>query len=86
MIDKQIIGIAAGVLTAGSLIPQLIKSLKEKKVDVAPIMFIVLFAGNGLWVYYGILLKDIPIMVTNSFSVIMDVTLFVLRMVYRNKK
>jgi len=87
MVDKQIIGIAAGVLTATSLIPQFIKTLKEKKVDdISPFIFVVLFAGNGLWVYYGILLKDMPIIVTNSFSVVMDVMMFALKIKYGKNK
>ncbi|RCH56215.1 hypothetical protein DJ568_05640 [Mucilaginibacter hurinus] len=87
MIDKQVIGIAAGVLTATSLIPQVVKSLKEKKVEgVSPWMFVVLFAGNGLWAYYGIILKDAPIIITNAFGVIMDITMFILKMKYKDNK
>lgn len=47
---KLIIGISAGVLTAISSIPQIIKVIKGKKAqDVSPIMFFVLLLGNTLW-------------------------------------
>lgn len=47
---KLIIGISAGVLTAISSIPQIIKVIKEKKAqDVSSIMFFVLLLGNALW-------------------------------------
>ncbi|MXV16724.1 SemiSWEET family sugar transporter [Hufsiella ginkgonis] len=86
MLAKELIGVCAGILTASSLVPQFIKSLKEKKVDgVTPFLFIVLLAGNGLWMYYGILLKDIPIIATNSFSIIMDVAMLILKFRYRKK-
>lgn len=68
---KTIVGITAGVLTAVSSLPQIFKVLKEKKVKaVSPVMFLVLLAGNGMWFWYGLLLQEWPIMVTNAFSFI----------------
>ncbi len=65
----QIIGISASVLTAVSLIPQLVKLLKEKKAeDVSLFMLGILFAGLGLWAWYGFLKNDWIIIVSNSFS------------------
>lgn len=82
--DKEIIGIIAGILTAASLLPQFIKSLKEKKVEVSPVMFILLLGGNGLWTYYGIFLDDLPIIATNAFATAMDITMLFLKFRYRN--
>lgn len=85
--DTQIIGIAAGICTASSVIPQFVKSLKEKKAsDVSPIMFLVLMAGNGLWAYYGIIKDDFPIIITNAFSFMMDVAMLFLKYKYRKNK
>jgi len=84
--DKEIIGIVAGVLTAASLIPQFIKSLKEKKVDVSPLMFLILIGGNGLWIWYGIKLEAPPIIITNAFSLLMDIIMLFLSFRYRKKK
>lgn len=85
--DKQIIGIAAGVLTASSLIPQVIKSVKEKKAsDVSIFMFIILMGGNSLWTWYGIILKDLPIVITNAFAFLMDMTMLVLKFRYGDRK
>ncbi len=85
--DKQIIGIAAGVLTASSLIPQVIKSVKEQKAsDVSIFMFIILMGGNGLWTWYGVILKDLPIVITNAFAFLMDMTMLVLKFRYGDRK
>lgn len=84
--DKEIIGIAAGILTAASLIPQFIKSLKEKKVDVSPLMFLILIGGNGLWMWYGIKLEAPPIIITNAFSLLMDIIMLLLSFLYRKNK
>jgi MtN3 and saliva related transmembrane protein len=43
--------------------------LKEKKAnDVSLGMLAILFAGLGMWIYYGYLKKDLIIIIANSFS------------------
>ncbi|HEU0109827.1 MAG TPA: SemiSWEET transporter [Flavisolibacter sp.] len=79
----QIIGLAAGVLTASSLIPQVVKTIKEKKADdVSLVMLLILMTGIGLWIVYGIKRDDLPIIATNSFSLLVNVTMIVLRIKY----
>lgn len=81
----QIIGLAAGVLTASSLIPQVVKTLKEKKAeDVSLLMLFVLQAGIILWIVYGVKRSDMPIMVTNSFSLLVNIVMVVLRIRYKD--
>ncbi len=84
--EKEVIGIIAGILTAASLIPQLIKSIQEKKVNVSPIMFLLLIGGNGLWVVYGLQLSSWPIIITNAFGFSMDVTMLILSFKYKGLK
>ena len=70
---ESYIGISAGVCTAVSLLPQLIKIIKEKKAeDISYFMLFILVAGLGLWVWYGIMKKDYPIIITNSFSFVVN--------------
>lgn len=80
----QIIGLAAGVCTAISLIPQVIKTIKEKEAeDVSLIMLLVLATGLALWIVYGIKRNDLPIIATNSFSLLVNITMVVLRIKYK---
>ncbi len=82
----EIIGIIAGILTAISMLPQLLKTFKEKKVeDISLIMLITLMSGIGIWIFYGVLRKDMPIVYTNSFSFLLNTTLVFLRMKYKDK-
>ncbi len=82
----QIVGIAAGVITASAMLPQLIKTIKDKNVDSLSIgMIISLITGLGLWTYYGVLIKDIPVIVTNSFSILVNMVLLILKIKYRKK-
>lgn len=67
------IGSLAGVFTSLSLLPQLLKMIKEKKAqDISTSMLVVLFCGLALWIYYGILKKDLPVIITNGFSLIIN--------------
>jgi MtN3 and saliva related transmembrane protein len=84
---NTVIGISAGTLTAVSALPQVFKILKDKKAaDVSPWMFAVLLAGNGAWVWYGILLAEWPIIITNAFSFCVDILMIVLNFRYSGKK
>ena len=86
MNTETIIGVAASTCTAASLIPQLTKVVREKKAEnVSLWMLLVLFAGLGLWVYYGILKIDWIIIVSNSFSFIVNLLLAVFTIKYKNK-
>lgn len=80
----QIIGLAAGICTASSLLPQVIKTFKEKRAEeVSLLMLFVLMAGLLLWIVYGIKRNDIPIIVTNSFSLLVNITMIILRIMYK---
>ena len=84
MDSTQVIGLAAGILTACSLLPQVIKTFKEKKAeDVSLLMLLVLMAGLILWIVYGIKREDLPIIATNCFSVLVNVTMVILRIKYK---
>jgi len=82
-----IIGISAGVLTAVSMLPQVFKTIKTKKAEhVSPLMLIILICGVSLWIVYGILKNDLPIIFTNGFSVLINLCMLFLRWHYRDKK
>jgi MtN3 and saliva related transmembrane protein len=63
------IGLAAGLLTTTSLVPQVTKIWKSKSAkDVSRRMFIAFCLGVALWLAYGIIKQDIPMMIWNSIS------------------
>jgi MtN3 and saliva related transmembrane protein len=83
----KIVGIAAGIFTGSSMLPQLIKIIQEKKASqVSVSMLLILIAGLGLWVWYGFLKEDWPIIATNLFSLVVNLTMMFLRYKYRNNK
>ncbi|QHJ01381.1 hypothetical protein GT347_02395 [Xylophilus rhododendri] len=80
-------GMAAGVLTSCSMLPQLFKVIRDKQAEeVSVVMIVVLIAGLALWVAYGIARGDWPVILTNSFSVIVNCLLLGFRIRYSGTK
>jgi MtN3 and saliva related transmembrane protein len=82
-----IIGIIASVFTGTSLLPQLFKLVKDKETaGLSYGMLAVLFIGLGFWVYYGILRDDWIIIISNTFSLLVNMTIAILSWVYTHQQ
>jgi MtN3 and saliva related transmembrane protein len=80
----QIIGIVAGICTGFSLLPQLIKIIKDKKADdLSYFMLGILLAGLTGWIWYGCLKEDYPIIITNLFSLVLNIIIIFLTIHYK---
>lgn len=65
------LGLVAGALTSVATIPQVIKSHRTRHVqDISIWQPLLLSLGTGLWLIYGFLIGDVPLVVANVFSVI----------------
>ena len=80
------VGIGAGICTAISMLPQLIKIIKTKKADdISYVMVTVLLAGVAAWIWYGVLKRDYPIILTNGVSFLVNVLVLIFSVKYREK-
>lgn len=71
-----LLGIIAGIFTSVAMLPQLIKVLKEKRVEnLSPITLIILMTGLSLWVWYGFAKEDIAVIASNLFALLVNGTL-----------
>jgi MtN3 and saliva related transmembrane protein len=69
----DILGLSAGICVTIAVLPQIWKAWKTKKVkDISPIMFGILVFGVALWVVYGVVENDLPIIATNSASLLLN--------------
>ncbi len=88
--DITIIGYIAGTLTTFASLPQLIKSLKEKDMSNISLAFVITFTtGLTLWLIYGILKNDYPIIVFNILSLMFWIPITYLKVreeIVRRKK
>ena len=78
------IGLVAGFLTSVAAVPQVVKSYRTRHVrDISIWQPVLLTVGMALWLIYGILLKDLPLIAANIFSLACYVVLTVMKIVYR---
>ncbi|MDR7210828.1 SemiSWEET transporter [Flavobacterium piscis] len=69
----DILGVSAGICVTISVVPQIVKVWKTKKVkQISLLTFSVLTFGIALWIVYGILKKDFPIILSNSISLFLN--------------
>ena len=65
----QIIGYTAAALTTVANLPQTYKIIKTRSTkDISIVTYFMLTLGCGLWVTYGILNNDIPLIIANGIS------------------
>jgi MtN3 and saliva related transmembrane protein len=76
---KNLVGYVAAFLTTFSMLPQIIRIWKLKEArDVSVFMPLMASAGSALWLIYGIMLDEVPIMVANAVFLFFTLaTLFV---------
>lgn len=76
----------ASICTATSLIPQLIKIIRDKKADdISLPMLAILFAGVALWIWYGVMKNDLIIIISNAISLMLNAVIVVLSVKYSKK-
>jgi MtN3 and saliva related transmembrane protein len=81
----NVLGLIAGVCVTVAVVPQLKKAHRTKKVeDVSPVMFLILIIGVFLWVIYGVIRNDFPIIITNGISLCLNGAMFYFILKYRN--
>ena len=79
-----VLGLTAAVFTTSAGIPQLIKAIKTKSTkDLSLGMFIILSIGVLLWLIYGVITKDTPIVVANAIALVGSLSLLVLKLRYK---
>ncbi|ALR29198.1 hypothetical protein ATE47_01015 [Chryseobacterium sp. IHB B 17019] len=82
--NENFLGIVAGILTSISMIPQLVKVIKEKDAEnLSWLMLLVLITGLSLWVWYGFIKDELPIILSNAFAVLVNVTLLICFFIFK---
>jgi len=83
MDPTTLIGLTAATLTTSAFLPQVIKCWKSKHTkDISLVMTLTLSSGIALWLIYGLLSKDLPLIYANSLSLIFVSALLALKLKY----
>lgn len=79
-----VLGLVAGVLTTLSFLPQVIKAWKSRSTrDISLGMFLMFCTGVFLWIVYGVLVGDVPVVTANVLTFLLAATILALKLRYR---
>jgi MtN3 and saliva related transmembrane protein len=82
-LNPTYLGLAAGAVTSVAVIPQVVKSFRSRHVrDISIWQPVLLVIGTGLWLVYGLILGDIPLIFANSFSILCNSMLIVMKIMF----
>ena len=81
MISAQdLLGLVAGTLTTIAFIPQIVRIVKTRSArDISWWMFGMFCVGIALWLWYGIRLGALPLIVANGVTLAFAVTILFLK-------
>ncbi len=83
MDNVLLLGITAGAMTTGSIVPQVLKIVQSKSArDVSTLFFVIMAGGMLLWLVYGFLRSDMVIMLWNGLSLSLTLVILSLKKVY----
>lgn len=67
----SIIGVLAAIVSTINQLPQAFKTIRSKDTHSLSLwMYIMVWIATSLWLLYGILLKDFPLILSNSISIL----------------
>jgi MtN3 and saliva related transmembrane protein len=80
----EFLGMLAGSCTTIAFLPQVIKTWRSRSAkDLSLGMFLIFTIGVALWLAYGIMQNDLPIILANLFTLLMAFTLLLFKVLWR---
>ncbi len=81
---ESIIGYVAAVLTTTAFFPQAIKVIRTKATrDISLVGYAMFTFGIGLWLIYGLLRSDWPVILSNAITLVPSATILAMKLRYR---
>ena len=77
------IGFAAATMTTVSFVPQVLRIVRTRSAhDISWWMFGILIAGVALWLWYGIRVNALPVILANAVTLALAVAIVLLKRRY----
>jgi MtN3 and saliva related transmembrane protein len=77
------IGYIAAILTTSSFVPQAVKTLRSRNTSgISLAMYVIFTVGVALWLVYGIFLVSWPMILANSVTLLLSVSILLLKLRY----
>jgi len=79
-----VLGFAAALVTTLAFLPQVIKVWRTRSTaDISLLTFLTLCAGIVLWLAYGVLKTDFPLIAANGVTLVLAGTILVFKLRYK---
>ena len=76
-----VIGSIAGVCTTVAFLPQVLRVWRMKRADeISLTTFLVFSMGTSIWLIYGLLVASWPIIIANSVTLVLSLTILTLKL------
>jgi MtN3 and saliva related transmembrane protein len=76
----SIIGYVAGTCTTLAFLPQVIRTWKTRSTDDISLgMFSLMVFGIGLWLFYGVVTDDWPLIIADGFSLFLAAMILLMK-------
>jgi MtN3 and saliva related transmembrane protein len=83
----DILGMTAGCISSITFLPQVIKTWKTKSAaDISLLMFTFATISVIMWLVYGIILQNIPIIFTNSMVLLFSLIMLYFKFRYSSQR
>jgi MtN3 and saliva related transmembrane protein len=80
MTRVALLGLVAACCTTIAFVPQVVRIWRTRSTrDISLGMFVVLTVGMLLWLVYGLLVRDLPLVLANSATFTLSLTILVLK-------
>jgi MtN3 and saliva related transmembrane protein len=84
MNSVTLLGLAAGTLTTIAFLPQLVKTWQSRSAKDLSFSWLVTFtAGIFLWTIYGICIRSLPVILSNSITLVLTLIILFFKLRYR---
>ena len=82
--NSEIIGLVAGSCTTVAFLPQVMKTWKSRSAkDLSLGMFSFFCFGVFLWLVYGIMVKDVPVITANAVTLVLASSLLFFKLRFK---
>ena len=82
--NVEIIGFLAGSLVAVSLVPQILKSFKTRKMDDVSLGWLsVNIAGQLCWLVYGFAIRKLALIIMSAVTMLLALTVLGMKLAFK---
>lgn len=75
------VGYSAATMTTVSFVPQLLRVIRLRTArDISLGMFLIFSLGTSAWLVYGLLVHSAPVWIANAFTLILALSILILKL------